>query len=45
MKICGGQIEDGTYTGIFVKKILLGGAVASNGMVYNFKMQQYVLPY
>ena len=32
MKICGGQTEDGSYTGIFVKKIMLGGAVASDGM-------------
>jgi len=31
MKICGGQNDDGTYTGIFVKRILLGGAVASDG--------------
>ena len=35
MKICGGQAEDGSYTGIFVKKIMLGGAVASDGMDSN----------
>ena len=36
MKICGGQNDDGTYTGIFVKRILLGGAVASDGKLLNF---------
>ena len=34
MKICGGQNDDGTYTGIFVKKILLGGAVALEGWYF-----------
>ncbi len=32
MKICGGQNEVGSFTGIFVKKILSGGAVATEGM-------------
>ena len=36
MKICGGQNDDGAYTGIFVKRILLGGAVASDGSLLNF---------
>ncbi|XP_065058397.1 syntaxin-binding protein 4-like isoform X2 [Rhopilema esculentum] len=31
MKIGGGQASDGTFTGIFVKKILIGGAVATDG--------------
>ena len=31
MKICGGLNEKGKYTGIFVKKILFGGAVATDG--------------
>ena len=48
MKICGGQNDDGTYTGIFVKRILLGGAVASDGMLLCFhkfflKLLQYPL--
>ena len=41
MKIGGGQASDGTFTGIFVKKILIGGAVATDGMQINNSFFSY----